>query len=180
VCIFDYCKTGTKSIKPGDFNSQCAEGYNRMGLLCGSCAENYSAVLGSNRCKKCEGYHFLLLLIAFAAAGVVLIAIVAFLKVSVSEGYLYGILFYSHIVVQCAYHLDPSNTSTFILTVFLTLSLGMEVCFYEEMDSLARTGLKFVFPLYIYSLIKMMVIFARHLNVLETSISLLEKHLPHS
>ena len=162
VCIFDYCNSGTKSIKPGDFNSQCAEGYNRIGLLCGSCAENYSAVLGSNRCKKCEGYQSLLLLIAFAAAGVVLIAIVAFLKVSVSEGYLYGILFYSHIVVQCAYRLDPSNTGTFIPIAFLSLNLGIEVCFYEGMDSLARTGLKFVFPLYIYSLMTMMVIFARY------------------
>ena len=162
LCIFDYCNSGTKSIKPGDFNSQCAEGYNRIGLLCGSCAENYSAVLGSNRCKKCEGHHSLLLLIAFAAAGVVLIAIVAFLKVSVSEGYLYGILFYSHIVVQCAYRLDPSNTGAFIPIAFLSLNLGMEVCFYEGMDSLARTGLKFMFPLYIYSLMAMMVILARY------------------
>ena len=162
VCIFDYCKSGTKSIKPGDFDSQCAEGYGRRGLLCGSCAENYSAVFGSNRCKKCESYHSLLLLIAFAAAGVVLIAIVAFLKVSVSEGYLYGILFYSHIVVQCSYRLDPSNTSILTPIAFLNLNLGIEVCFYKGMDSLAHTGLKFVFPLYIYSLMAIMVIFARY------------------
>jgi len=36
---------------------------------------------------------------------------------------------YIHIVVHKGYCLDPSNIGAFILIVFLSLNLGMEVCF---------------------------------------------------
>ena len=160
-CLFDYCKPLSKYLIPGDYDSQCTEGANRVGLLCASCMEGYSIVLGSRKCKMCPNNNFLTLVIVFAVAGLLLLAVVAFVKVSVSEGYLYSVLFYSHIVTQYTIHFTQSSTAVFLPTALLNLNIGVQTCFYSGMDSLARSGLQFVFPLYIYLLMGVIVLLAR-------------------
>ena len=165
-CILDYCTRGEKLIEPGDFDVQCAEGYHRTGLLCGSCMEGYSVVLGTNRCKQCHNNAFLALILVFAVAGILLIALITFLKVSVSEGYLNGILFYSHDLSQYTFLLAPKAPAIFLPIAFLNFDLGVEVCFYDGMNSLAKTGLQFVFPFYIYFLMGTAIIACRFINKL--------------
>ena len=160
-CLFDYCKPLSKHIIPGDYDSQCTEGANRVGLLCGACEKGYSIVLGSSKCKLCPNNYFLALVIVFAVAGLLLLAVVAFVKVSVSEGYLYSVLFYSHIVSQYITHFTQSGTAAFVPTAFLNLNIGIQTCFYNGMDSLTRSGLQFVFPFYIYLLMYVIVVLAR-------------------
>jgi len=98
-CILDYCEPGTRVVD-GYFDIQCTGGYNRTGLLCGSCIEGYSVVMGTRRCKECTNNAYLALILVFAVAGILLIALVAFLKVSVSEGYLYGLIFLATILAH--------------------------------------------------------------------------------
>ena len=163
-CIFDYCKLGEKVIAAGDFDAQCAEGYNRGGLLCGSCTEGYSVVLGTRRCLQCRNNAFLALVIAFTAAGILLVIVVAFLKVSVSDGYVNGLLFYSHNLGPFILRLAPTAPVIFLPVAFLNLDLGIETCFYNGMDALAYTGLQFIFPLYLYLLMGSMVFVARYVK----------------
>ena len=160
-CALNYCNPGEKLIEAGDFDAQCAEGYHRTGLLCGSCMEGYSVVLGTNRCKRCHNNAFLALILVFAVAGILLIALIAFLKVSVSEGYLNGILFYSHNLSQFTLDLAPQAPAIFLPVVFVNLDFGIETCFYEGMNALEYVGLQFVFPLYLYFLMAMIVLVAR-------------------
>ena len=163
-CILDYCEPGTRVLDKGNFDIQCAKGYNRTGLLCGSCREGYSVVLGTRICRKCTNNAYLALILLFAAAGILLIALVAFLKVSVSEGYLYGPLFFSHNISPYIFILAPRAPYVFVPVAFLNLDLGIETCFYEGMNALAYAGLQFVFPFYIYLLMVVIVVLARYIK----------------
>ena len=160
-CIFDYCKPGEKVIAAGDFDAQCAEGYNRGGLLCGSCSEGYSVVLGTRRCLKCTDNAYLALILAFAAAGILLVAVIAFLKVNLSSGYINGLLFYSHNLGPFIFRLAPTAPAIFLPVAFFNLDLGIETCFYDGMDALEYIGLQFVFPLYLFILMGIMILSAR-------------------
>ena len=164
-CIFDYCKLGEKVIAAGDFDAQCAEGYNRGGVLCGSCSEGYSIVFGnSRRCLLCVNNSTLALILAFIVAGVLLVAMVAFLKVDLSSGYINGLLFYSHILGPFIFRLAPTAPAIFLPVAFLNLDLGIETCFYNGMNALAYAGLQFVFPFYLYLLMGIIVIMARYIK----------------
>ena len=76
-------------------NHQCVG--DRTGILCGQCHSGLSLMLGSNRCASCSNYY-LLLLPVFALAGIVLVAILMFLNLTVSVGTINGLLFYANMI----------------------------------------------------------------------------------
>ena len=161
TCIYDYCEPATE-VNISDFDLQCAEGYNRKGFLCSTCKEGYSVVFGSNRCKQCSNSFFSLIL-AFGAAGIFLILLVSILNITLSEGYLNGVLFYSHIVNIFVNELFPPKKFKIIAIpmALLSLNLGFEVCFYNGMTSLTRVVLQFIFPAYLFILMGIIVLLAR-------------------
>ena len=148
-CLLDYCKgVAAGSVLPQAIDAQCAN--NRRGLLCGGCQEGYSAVFGTNRCMKCSD-NTLGLLVFFAAAGVGIIAIILFLHVTVAEGYITGVVFYSGVVVTYA-TVQGGAREALIPLYFLNLNIGFETCFYDGMTPLDRAGLGLVFPAYLFVL----------------------------
>ena len=161
-CVQNYCKVGEKVVKPNDFDSQCSEGYNRTGILCGECVEKYSVVFGSNRCHKCSNSGLWWILF-FASSGIAIILCISFLHLTISEGFLNGVLFYCNIVSLYVPYFTPDSpvTQLFVLIAFLNLDLGIETCFYSGMDSLSRAWLHFVYPLYLYILMISIIILAR-------------------
>ena len=159
-CPADYCKTNGVNISFNDLDIQCA--YNHIGLLCGSCAENHSLTFGNSRCRKCPNM-FLLLLLAFAGAGIFLVAFLSILRLTVATGMINSIILYANIV-QANKLLFFSNTNN-ILTVFIAwmnLDLGIVTCFYDGMDAYAQTWLQFAFPLYMWFLITLIIITSRY------------------
>ena len=68
-CTFDYCVERPVTISLSSPDEQCA--YNRSGVLCGECEPGLSLVLATSRCKECSDLY-LLLLIPFALAGILL------------------------------------------------------------------------------------------------------------
>ena len=96
---FDYCKPQDIVIATTNttFNQdeQCA--FNRKGILCGECKENLSLTLGSSQCVPCSNVY-LLLLLAFAVAGVVLVVLIAVCNLTVTEGTINGLVFYANII----------------------------------------------------------------------------------
>lgn len=172
-CPFDYCKPNEVDIRVNDTwideNNQCA--FNRTGILCGECSNGFSLALGSSECLHCSD-HNLLLLLAFALAGLLLVLFLLICNLTVSQGTLSGLIFYANIVqvnhaifFQLAH---TKNTWTYILSIFIAwvnLDMGIQTCFYTGMDAYQKTWLQFVFPIYIWLIAAVIVLLSRNTNV---------------
>ena len=55
-CPLDYCVSRTVDFPLNNTDKQCA--HNRAGLLCGTCKEGYSVVLGTSHCQQCLAHSF--------------------------------------------------------------------------------------------------------------------------
>ena len=160
-CPFDFCKADRNNVSFKDMDQQC--NCNRSGVLCGMCKNGRSLALGSSQCMKCSDM-LLILLIAFAFAGVILVFLLFTCNLTVSEGTVNGLIFYANILwVNKSIFFLP-GTSANVLTVFLAwlnLDLGIPVCLYEGMDAYTRTWLQFAFPVYIWALVGLIVLLSR-------------------
>ena len=171
-CPFDYCKLTQTNISFVDPDQQCA--LNRTGVLCGGCRDDFSLVLGSNKCKNCTDSFHLALIIPFATAGFGLVALLMVLNLTVSIGTINGLIFYTSIV-----KISESTGIFFprgplpVLSQFiawLNLDLGIETCFYPGMTAYAKVWLQFVFPLYIWFIIATIIVLCRYSKWLSNKI----------
>ena len=94
-CPFDYCNRSNVSFDIMAPDHQCMA--NRTGILCGQCQSHLSIMLGSSHCGTCSNWY-LFLLPVFAIAGLVLVAVLMMLNLSVSVGTINGLLFYANMV----------------------------------------------------------------------------------
>ena len=164
-CPFDYCQSKDISITAEFPNTQCQ--YQRSGVLCGSCREGLSMILGSSECKKCSN-SYLGLVGIFILAGIVLVVILSLLNMTVSVGTLNGLIFFANILQANNTTFLPSFTynnlvfffSTFI--AWLNLDLGIPTCFFDGLTTYIKTWLQFVFPLYILALVGFIIIASKY------------------
>ena len=160
-CTYDYCLPGTKTINLTRPEEQC--NFNRSGVLCGACQAGHSMMLGSSNCDQCSDIY-LLLIIPFALAGVALVVLLLKCNLTVSVGHINGIIFYANFVRVNKALLFPNQGmayqifSTFV--AWLNLDLGIEICFFENMDSYAKVWLQFVFPVYLWIIVGFIIIAA--------------------
>ena len=156
-CPFDYCTEIEQIVQVDDSDTQC--NYNRTGKLCGGCSGTTSLVLGSSWCMQCSD-NYLALIIVFAFAGIALVVFLFILKLTVAVGTINGLIFYANLVqVNSLIFYRSMNTN--ILTVFiswLNLDVGIETCFYDGMDIYSKTWLQFVFPIYVWSLVGVIIL----------------------
>ena len=149
------CLTGLENP-----DAQC--NFNRCGVLCGGCPTGLSLALGSNQCLKCSN-SFIALLIPFAVSGVLLVLFIQLLDLTVAVGTISGLLFYANILKSYeSLFFVPGQTN--ILTVFiswLNLDFGIETCFFDGLDGYVKTWLQFAFPLYLWLLAGLIVLFSR-------------------
>ena len=163
-CPFDYCKA-TGIIDVTNFDSQCA--FSRQGVLCGQCQDGLSMIFGTSQCKDCSNYY-LLLIIPFALMGVALVGLLFLLNLTITIGSLNGLIFYANIVKinhNIFFPTNYANTCSMIFSTFiawLNLDFGIETCFYNGMDSYAKTWLQFAFPIYIYCLVAIIIVAGRY------------------
>ena len=150
-CPFDYCNRSNVSFAIMAPDRQCVA--NRVDILCGQCQSHLSIMLGSNRCGTCSNWY-LFLLPVFALAGIVLVAVLMFLNLSVSVGTINGLLFYANMVKLNEAFFFP-NGSVPVVSQFiswLNLDLGIEVCLFDGLDGYWNTWLQFGFPAYLFLL----------------------------
>ena len=166
-CPFDYCTLNKMYIAVDDSDEQCSN--NRTGLLCGKCGEKFSILLGTNRCRQCSS-AYLLLIIAFAFAGILLVLLLVVLRLTVAVGTISGLVFYANIfAMNSATFFRPPNTNA--LTVFIAwinLDLGIETCFYNGMDAYAKAWLQFVFPFYVWALVGIIILISHYSSKMAT------------
>ena len=171
-CPLDYCKTDNKIINIGDDPSkQCA--YNRIGILCGACMENFSLAIGSSRCTECPNTHNVSLLLGFAAAGVFLVFFILTLNLTVTQGLINGVIFYANVVWAYKIILFPSKAQenhylTFlqVFIAWLNLDFGIESCFFVGLDAYWKTWLQLLFPFYIWVIAGVIIVACRYSSCL--------------
>ena len=163
-CPFDYCKPEQLSIQLNDSDKQCA--FNHSGILCGACQPGLSLALGTSRCLKCSN-KYLMLLFAFAAAGLALVFLLTLTNMTVSEGTINGLIFYAniiHINRAIFFPNESSGVNKIILNILSTfiswinLDLGIETCFYNGMDMYTKAWLQFLFPIYIWTIVGVVIV----------------------
>ena len=160
-CPFDYCRSAHINVTLNDTDKQCQN--NRSGLLCGECKSGFSLALGSSKCLPCSNIY-ILLVIPFALAGIALVLLLFVFKLTVAAGTINGLILYANIVAVNRSIFFPNNETT-ILSVFiawLNLDLGIEVCFIDGLDVYVKTWLQFVFPLYVWSLVGLIIFASKY------------------
>eukprot|EP00731_Ephydatia_muelleri_P033787 Em0038g6a len=149
-CPMDYCNSAIDKVslaRPGDL---CNGG--RTGIICGSCHGNHSVVFGSSQCTICSNM-WLITLVMFAVLGALLVAALFFLNFTVTQGTLYGLIFYANIIqINSSIFFHQANPSLQIIVSFINLDLGIPMCFYNGMDDADKAGFQFVFPAYLFIL----------------------------
>ncbi|XP_064382955.1 uncharacterized protein LOC135331659 [Halichondria panicea] len=164
-CHSDYCNQTSTPVDLRSPDSQCSS--NRAGILCGKCKGNYSLQLGSNRCRQCDD-NYIALLIVFAILGIILVAMITLFDFTVANGTINGLIFYANIVWINNAILFPQqgkNISYYIITVpiaWINLDFGIETCFSQNLDQLTKSGLQFVFPVYIWCIAGLIILASRH------------------
>ena len=169
-CPFHYCELSVEQpLRLETPDDQCA--FNRSGILCGACQTNFSHVLGTSRCMRCPKPWIALILPSMTLAGMILVAFLIVLNLTVSTGSISGLIFYANIVrVNSAVFFPPgvretslSSLSSFLSTfiAWMNLDLGIEACFYDGLTAYAKTWFQFLFPLYIWCLV-ILIIVASH------------------
>jgi hypothetical protein len=104
----------------------------------------------------------------FALMGIILIASLTILNLTVSIGTINGLIFYANII--------RANTATFFLgqsantflswfIAWINLDVGIETCFYDGLDSYAKTWLQFAFPIYIWVLEIVIIISSKYSTI---------------
>ena len=161
-CPFDFCKDVSINITLANPHVQCD--FNRTGVLCGECSEHYSLALGSLHCIYCSS-SYIVLIVPFAIIGIVLVACIYLLNLTVATGTLSGLLFYANIIqanYQAFFPRDTVNNFFTIFLAWLNLDLGIETCLYDGMDIYMYSWLQFLFPLYLWLLISTIIVVSRY------------------
>ena len=161
-CPYNYCTPRHIGIHLTNSESQCNS--NRCGTLCGRCQSGLSLTLGQGQCQKCTN-DYLVLLLPFALAGVVLVLVIKYLNLTVADGTLNGIVFYVNMVKINENIFFPGNNPTNPLTIFiawLNLDWGIQSCFFTGYNAYWRTWLQYVFPLYVWIIAVFIIITAKY------------------
>ena len=156
-CPYNYCKLEMVAVNLEYPDSQCA--FNHSGIICGACQPGLSLTLGHSQCLRCSNEH-LALLIPFAIAGLALVFFIKALNLTVAVGSMNSLIFYANIIRASDSIFFPAG-DTNLLTIFiawLNLDLGIETCFFDGLNGYWKTWLQFVFPLYIWSIIILIII----------------------
>lgn len=161
-CLFDYCDETVTNIYLDDPDKQCRK--NRSGLLCGECTEGYSRVLGSNGCNDCSNNAYLALILVFFLMGIVLVVVISLSNITITDGYINGIIFYSNITSLYFSSTLPIYDSSKFIIEWINLNFGITACFYDGMTDLHLALLNLVFPLYLGTILLVITLLSKYIQ----------------
>ena len=164
-CPFDYCRPDSFDLNLEHPDEQCA--FHRSSILCGACQHNLSHVFGTSACRECSSLWALLWVPVISLAGIALVVLLIVLNLTVSVGTINGLIFYANIVrANHATFFPPSTTNSFLsrFIAWINLDLGIETCFYNGLDAYVKTWLQFVFPLYVWLIVLLIIIFSHYFD----------------
>ena len=166
-CPLLYCNSSVVQVnlsREHGADVQCID--HHSGVLCGGCQKGFSLAIGSSNCLPHCSNNYLWLLLVFAIAGVVLVLLIKFLNLTITQGMISGLIFYGNIVQSNKNALlnssDPGVRVFATFIAWLNLDFGIETCFSEGLDMYTKTWLQFVFPLYLWILAGGVILVCRY------------------
>ena len=161
LCLPEHCNNIVSKFSPTDFDVLCT--HHHTGRACSTCVDGLGKTLGSKVCRKCNNISLVTILL-FGMLGIILVLIIHLLKLTVTMGTINGLIFFCNIMsINESLFFDPSEVSFVrIFISLINLDLGFEMCFYREMSEIAKTGLQFVFPLYLWLLMFIIIMVGKH------------------
>ena len=169
LCLPGYCqkynddKISENQFSLTDHNVLCT--HSHVGRACRGCDHvvGNGRTFGSTECEKCENTWFLTILL-YVVLGIILVLIIHLLKLTVTMGTINGLIFFCNIMgineSLIFHHKEFSLIKIFISLV--NLDLGFKICFYSEMSQIAKTGLQFVFPIYLWLLMFVIIMVEKY------------------
>ena len=168
-----------------DHESLCQ--FNRTGVLCSQCPHGTTVVLGSPECKHCPVGYTVLTVFIFLLAGPLLIFSLYALQLTLTTGTLNGVIFYAQaanagLVDMLDIHLTAGHSASTAVWIigriciailsFLNLNLGgFSLCFLENLSQLSKAGLSLLFPIYLLTIVVILIFFSRFSQKLSNHIS---------
>lgn len=164
LCDENWLRQPVDLQNKSSIDAQCA--FNHSGRVCGGCKEKHSLAIGSSHCIECPNNNGVLLLIVFALLGILLVFFVAALDITVTQGMVNGVVFYANIIWMYEDDLFPPQSTGVLLLLrifiaWLNLDFGIETCFVVGLDAFRKTLLQYVFPLYLWSIVAVIILAAR-------------------
>ena len=162
-CPMDYCLPYSSKLNLLYPDLQCQ--FNRSGTLCSQCQYHLSMVFGSSRCMECTNLSIILISVIVIMAGVVLVVLLYILNLTLTNGTISGIIFYANIVsINDSVFLVNDNMfkPLKVFISFVNLDLGIEICFYDGMDTYAKMWLQLFFPLYLLVIAISIIMISRY------------------
>ena len=169
-CLHDYCSEIT-SIDPYNLDDQCSK--NRAGVLCGGCKEGYGSSIGLDGCSSScsSARNMILWLLGAFIYSLWIVIVTAFLHFYISDGFLYGFLFYNNtlFIFRRAFF-QSSSVENLIISSDQLLYLSNS-CLYEGMTPLAASALRFVPSLFVFVLMGIVTVLAKKFNIFNRKFS---------
>ena len=163
LCPPGNCKTNLSHVNVTDPLSMCLD--SKEGILCGQCSVELSVVFGTSQCMQCSDI-WLLSLIGYGLSGIVLVIIMLYLPLTISEGLLAGIIIAMNLTAASTIDLLEGQEwylyVTRVCVSIVNLSLGFPLCLYNGMTPVVKTGLLFVFPVYLWLLMIVFILFSHY------------------
>ena len=166
-CPFHYCLPYSSHLNFSTPNSQCQ--FNRSGLLCGQCQQGLSSVFGSPYCQQCSNIY-ILLIIPIAIAGLLLVFLIFYLNLTVTDGNINAFILYTNIISINIPVFFPTTNEIMPAYTFISLAnldLGIQMCFYNGMDDYAKMWLQLSFPFYLMIIAALIIILSRHYTAIQ-------------
>ena len=167
LCHPNYCDSDKRDFHLTDDHAKACLG-NRTGVLCGECKENYSVVIGSDTCYDHCTDVYLLTVLVYAMAGFLLVFLLFALRITVATGTINGLVFYANVLGLVLDQLTEgkvqNNYYRLFVRVFiflLNLDLGFPLCLYEGMTMAGKVGFQFLFPVYLWSIVVLLILLSK-------------------
>ena len=136
------------------------------GLLCGACQSGLSLSLGSLHCICCPSHwpvSLAAIVIAAILAGILLVIFLLLFNLTVAVGILNVIILYANILeIRNSSNILTSNFDVASLLVSFNLEASFDVCFFGGMDAFWKSLLQLCFPIYIFSLVILIILISEH------------------
>ena len=166
-CPFHYCLPHSSHLNFSTPNSQCQ--FNRSGLLCGHCQQGLSTVFSSLNCQDCSN-TYVLLIIPIAMMGVMVVILLFYLNLTVTDGTINAFILYSNILsINSSIFFPQANkfTPAYTFISLANLDLGIQTCFYNGMDDYAKMWLQLAFPFYLIFIATLIIITSHYSTTIQ-------------
>ena len=146
--------------------------FGRDGPLCGRCVSGLSLVFGSLDCHVCKvSTNYWLFTLTSLVYGLVIVFLLYSLKLTLVNGTLNGLIFIVQLcniglqnVILDGVSISGNLLFKIMYGVFsvLNLDFSIPICLYNGMNMLWKSGLSLLFPVYLLTLVVLIIILSRY------------------